>query len=770
MGDIGSALSSAAGGIGDALSGVGSAFSGGGMGDIGSAMSSMFSGSAAPGQTTDPAQQFQQSVDPTGSVAASQAINPPGQAPTAGQNQQTNPQNQPQQPKPAAQQTPPQSAIDQLRKLLQGQQQKNPYQTGGGGGGGGGAGGGGGGGGGGSQGGEGDWLGKYTRGQGIQPSPWQDPQGTGGAPSSPLEGGSATDEPPSDQPTDIPNWRGTTPDIGSARNPRAAAAGQGAVSGATQPAQAPDVQSPGAPAIGPGSAAASGGITSIPGLGALGGVAALPLTSTPAETGTLPPTAANIPPDQRNMPYPGQQYSPDPSLPANQPTPPGTTSGPNDPRASVPGRGQPGATTALGGGPGNEEEAPRGRPSDPASAPLSKKQYEDVLKSQGVSAAEAKKRADASTPADRARAAGPDNLPTKKPSDGERPYHMDGSGRRGVSNITRDRAGMQGVPQMLGELAQAVMPLLGGLMGGGGMFGGRGRFHGRGFPWGRGGHGRFGNRFTGGHPGGHGSGMYPYHHPGMGWAGFNHHPGGGWRPLDPRYAASMGGQVGGNAALGYGGGDGSGGDMSQLAPILQALGINVPGMGGGQGGFRQGGRFGGGGGSSGGGGASGGYQGPAGPPQQGPWSSNPFLSTLVGAESGGRNGAVGDNGQAKGVFQFHDATWQRYAQNVPGASNFASAAQAPAEMQQAVAMTAPISEWGPRTKRILHAQFGNFDESMTIGQLSRMYGGGGQGNTPPGTVATGDTKAPNPNGNTPPTLPANQGPATQVTPSWSPDA
>ena len=100
-------------------------------------------------------------------------------------------------------------------------------------------------------------------------------------------------------------------------------------------------------------------------------------------------------------------------------------------------------------------------------------------------------------------------------------------------------------------------------------------------------------------------------------------------------------------------------------------------------------------------------------PAPGPWSGNPFLSTTVAAESEGNNSAVGDKGTAKGDWQFHDATWQKYAKNVPGASQYASAADAPPEVQTAVAETAPISEWGPRTKEILHAKFGAFDESQT---------------------------------------------------------
>jgi hypothetical protein len=485
----------------------------------------------------------------------------------------------------------------------------------------------------------------------------------------------------------------------------------------------------------------------------------------PADTGELPPTAANIPPDQRNMPYPGQQYSPDPSLPSGQPTPPGTTQGANDPQAGVPGRGQP-SGTPIGGGAGNVQESPSGRASDPTSAPLSKKQYEDVLKGQGLSPSEAKKRADASTPEQRA-AAGGDNLPTKKPSDGDRPYHMDGDGRRGVSNITRDRAGMQGVPQMLGQLAQAVMPLLGGLMsGGGGMFGGRGRFHGRGFPWGRGGHGRFGGRFQGGHPGGHGSGMYPYHHPGMGWSGFNHHPGGGWRPLDPKYAASMGGQVGGGVASGLDG-DG-GGDMSQLAPILQALGINVPGMGGGQGGFRQGGRFGGN--QQGGGGMYGGqggtpYQGSGNPVSQSGGTASPddIMATIRQRESGSRNLPPWQGHDASGIYQIKPATWAAWARDSgdPQAAQYQAAYQAPPEVQERLARWA-LMKYGANASYTWKAS------GPDLGRPYPSVAAGSGGNARPGTTGTGGTMTPNPSGNTA-ALPANQQP-TQVTPSWSPDA
>jgi hypothetical protein len=65
-------------------------------------------------------------------------------------------------------------------------------------------------------------------------------------------------------------------------------------------------------------------------------------------------------------------------------------------------------------------------------------------------------------------------------------------------------------------------------------------------------------------------------------------------------------------------------------------------------------------------------------------------------------------------------------------------------------MTIPAARFGPRTRAILHAKFGNFDERMTLGQLADQFGGqdwAANKPTPPGTVPTGGSKAPNPQGN-----------------------
>jgi hypothetical protein len=67
--------------------------------------------------------------------------------------------------------------------------------------------------------------------------------------------------------------------------------------------------------------------------------------------------------------------------------------------------------------------------------------------------------------------------------------------------------------------------------------------------------------------------------------------------------------------------------------------------------------------------------------------------------------------------------------------------EAPAEVQTAVAEKAPISEWGPRTKAILHARFGAFDESQTIGQLAGEFGGGKGGGMQVASAGASDAPA-----------------------------
>ena len=440
--------------------------------------------------------------------------------------------------------------------------------------------------------------------------------------------------------------------------------------GEAPPAQAaaPDVPPQTRPEIGPGSAAAASGVP--PWVSTLAkatpvGVAGAAMTPTPAETGEQPPG--------------GFQSRP------------GTTIAGPASEVLREGEGGPAAATTTAPDTGKKVETvdPKTKkPVDPKTGdPLPTK-----------------------TPP----------LPTKKggPEPPSRPHYMD-QPPPGQSGMMRDVGGMQGVPQMLGALAQIALPLM---MGMGGRFGGHHGFGG--FPFGRGGHGRFGGGWRGGHPGGFGSGMWPYHHPGMGWRGFPFHPGGQWQPLHPQFGPGGGGMQGG----------GTGNPITDA--ISQLLGGGQGGQQGG-GGFRQGGGFGAG---------NDNYSNPV----NGPWSGNPFYNAIVGAESGGRNsgapggGPAGDNGLARGYFNIQTPTWHDFAPNVPGASRYASADQAPYEIQRAVANTIPIYRFGDRTKRILHAQFGNFDENMTVGQMADRAGGvQTAGNIPTSgvpTTPTGDTR------------------------------
>lgn len=128
-------------------------------------------------------------------------------------------------------------------------------------------------------------------------------------------------------------------------------------------------------------------------------------------------------------------------------------------------------------------------------------------------------------------------LPTKKGPPGEyQPTPGNARQPEWRPGIMSDVQGGQGIPPMLGQIAQMALPFLfQALMGG--MGGGRGRFGGRG-------------------------GYWPYHHPGFGWRIHGYHPGGGWRPLDPRHMRGfMGGGLGENS-FPFSGGDTGGGPLS----------------------------------------------------------------------------------------------------------------------------------------------------------------------------------------------------------------
>lgn len=458
-------------------------------------------------------------------------------------------------------------------------------------------------------------------------------------------------------------------------DPRAGPAGEAAVRGALAQPEAtftPPPQAPTLPAGGP----SLGGLASMlpDALAAPGAAAGMyfgPGMGT-AETGELPPD------QQRSYP---------------KGTDPGSYPGSTDYPQAQPGKPQ--------------------LPSDKGQTPT-KKQYEDWLKKMGVDPKKAKKAADDAP------------LPTKKPKEGERPPPV------GNGNIMRDISGGQGVPMMLGQLAQMALPIML-MLGASGAFGG-GRRHG-GFGGRHGGFGGFRGGFDG-HRGGFGG------HPGFGGRpGFGERPGfGGFRPN-----RGFGGRdvIPGRRSswLGYSPQDPIAGNP-ELAQLLQSLGV------GGQNQNQQGGQ----------GAPQGGDRGisrnpyeagggEGATPSNGPWSINPFLSNIVGSESGGRNISVVDSdGQmARGIYQFHDATWRAMAAKVPGASQYSRADLAPPEVQQAVALVTPFNQWGDRTRAAAHRQFGNFNENLTMGQLADQFGGtewAGRDKT-----KTGGSTEPNPDGN-----------------------
>jgi hypothetical protein len=120
-------------------------------------------------------------------------------------------------------------------------------------------------------------------------------------------------------------------------------------------------------------------------------------------------------------------------------------------------------------------------------------------------------------------------------------------------------------------------------------------------------------------------------------------------------------------------------------------------------------------------------------------TGNPFLDALMNAESNGRNiysgvdkDVSGPNSRSQGYFQINTPTWQQFA----GPSKFTNAMSAPFDEQSRVVQNIPLSRFGPRTLRMLHSQFGNFDEKSTAGQLASQFGGATPATTNTGTTLT----------------------------------
>jgi Phage tail lysozyme len=480
----------------DAGGGLSSLFGGGssGLGQFAQAMSALSGGSSsATGGTaagggasgitgtsgdtglTDTAQQAIAMTPPQGGAGASGGTQSGG-APGA----------QGGQPAPQDGQ-PPKSALDELRKLLQGGPKPpagaaaNPYVTGGG------------------------------EGASNQQPPWARPMTN--PPFRPTEGGPIpgwTDPTGGDEATDVPRppLSGDTP---AARTPPAT------TGGAAPPA---------APAPGIEGLPAPGDIRSLAppvpvGAGALNPVARAAIAAggalqpSPAETGELPYGYGGSP----NQP--ARPVTPTPSPPAlgggrgnAQETPTGT----------------PAPTPALGGGPGNEEEAPTG--TAVTKAPATGKPIKTVDPKTG-------KPVDPKTG---------DPLPTKKGGPAAAPPTTPPEARGGAAprpgSLLGDiLGGTGGNPMALVQLASAVLPLLMGGMGGGRRHGGRGGGFGR-FGGFRGGMNAMrSGRGGGGHgplPGFRGGNLRPGYYPNHA-GGFHYHPGGfheGW-PAHPNWGGQQ---------------------------------------------------------------------------------------------------------------------------------------------------------------------------------------------------------------------------------------
>lgn len=142
-------------------------------------------------------------------------------------------------------------------------------------------------------------------------------------------------------------------------------------------------------------------------------------------------------------------------------------------------------------------------------------------------------------------------------------------------------------------------------------------------------------------------------------------------------------------------------------------------------------------------------------------TGNRFMDSLVGIESNGRGDAWGDRGRgnARGFTQIQDATWHDFARRAGVDLNqFPTADRADQATQLRVASTIPFYRFGDRTRRLLHQQFGNFDERLTVGQLMQQFGGAmnvaGGGEQPgqaPAPALAGDLQGKPNEGGAPPT-------------------
>lgn len=111
--------------------------------------------------------------------------------------------------------------------------------------------------------------------------------------------------------------------------------------------------------------------------------------------------------------------------------------------------------------------------------------------------------------------------------------------------------------------------------------------------------------------------------------------------------------------------------------------------------------------------------------------SGGFLDAVANIESSNRNIVQGitdvntrKGTPASGFFQIIDPTWRKYAAAAGVDLNkYPTPMSAPREVQAQVAAAIPANQFGGRTQRMLHEQFGDFDKNKTLGELNTQFGG-----------------------------------------------
>jgi hypothetical protein len=107
------------------------------------------------------------------------------------------------------------------------------------------------------------------------------------------------------------------------------------------------------------------------------------------------------------------------------------------------------------------------------------------------------------------------------------------------------------------------------------------------------------------------------------------------------------------------------------------------------------------------------------------------MDALARIESGNKNIHSGvdpdppgyPGGNSQGYFQINTPTWQDFAKRAGvDLSKYPNAMSAPRDVQAEVASMIPFSRFGPRTRRMLMAEFGPMDTHERIGALAATHG------------------------------------------------